>query len=143
VWRSKPETGRKLLVRLRRVFDYARVQLRDRHGIAMPGNPAAWHDLRDRGFERITKLSRGRQAALDYQQAPELLSALRNRHEIAARALEVTLLTGLRTGEVIGAQWSEIDLDKKLGSFLRNVSKTAEHAPNLIGCRCRPQRLHS
>ena len=33
VWRAKPETGRKLLVRLRRVFDYARVHLRDRHGI--------------------------------------------------------------------------------------------------------------
>jgi hypothetical protein len=47
VWRSKPETGRKLLVRLRRVFDYARVHMRDRHGIAMPGNPAAWQDLRD------------------------------------------------------------------------------------------------
>ena len=51
VWRSKPETGRKLLIRLRRVFDYARVHLRDRHGIAMQGNPAAWMDLRDRGFE--------------------------------------------------------------------------------------------
>jgi integrase len=113
VWRSKPETGRKLLVRLRRVFDYARVHLRDRHGVAMPSNPAAWQDLRDRGFERITKLSRGRQAALDYQQAPEFLSALRNRQGIAARALEVTLLTGLRTGEVIGAEWSEIDLQKK------------------------------
>ena len=71
VWRSKPETGRKLLVRLRRVFDYARVHLRDRHGIVMPSNPAAWQDLRDRGFERISKLTRGRQAALDYQQVPE------------------------------------------------------------------------
>jgi integrase len=113
VWRNKPETGRKLLVRLRRVFDYARVHLRDRHGIVMPNNPAAWQDLRDRGFERISKLSRGRQAALDYQQAPEFLAALRQRQGIAARALEVTLLTGLRTGEVIGARWTEIDLDRQ------------------------------
>jgi integrase len=114
VWRTKPETGRKLHVRLRRVFDYARVHLRDRHGIAMPSNPAAWQDLRDRGFERISKLSRGRQAALDYQQVPEFLAALRQRQGIAARALEVTLLTGLRTGEVIGARWIEIDLEKKI-----------------------------
>jgi integrase len=113
VWRTKPETGRKLLVRLRRVFDYARVHLRDRHGIIMPNNPAAWQDLRDRGFERISKLSRGRQAALDYQQAPGFLAALRQRQGIAARALEVTLLTGLRTGEVIGARWAEIDLERK------------------------------
>ena len=30
-----------------------------------------------------------------------------------ARSLEVTLLTGLRTGEVIGARWTEIDLKRK------------------------------
>jgi integrase len=114
VWRTKPETGRKLLMRLRRVFDYARVHLRDRHGITMQGNPAAWQDLRDRGFERVTKLSRGRQAALNYQQAPEFLAALRQRKGIAARALEVTLLTGLRTGEVIGAKWTEIDLTRPI-----------------------------
>jgi integrase len=113
VWRSKPETGRKLLLRLHRVFDYARVYLRDRHGIVMQGNPADWQDLRDRGFERISKLSRGRQAALDYQRAPQFFAALRQRPGIAARALEVTLLTGLRTGEVIGAKWTEIDLDRR------------------------------
>jgi integrase len=113
VWRNKPETGRKLLVRLRRVFDYARVHLRDRHGIVMSSNPAAWQDLRDRGFERISKLSRGRQAALDYQQASEFLAALRQQGGKAARALEVTLLTALRTGEVIGATWTEIDTAKR------------------------------
>jgi len=79
----------------------------------MPSNPAAWEDLRDRGFERISKLTRGRQAALDYQQAPEFFAAIRQRQDMAARALEVTLLTGLRTGEVIGARWTEIDLERK------------------------------
>ena len=113
VWRTKPETGRKLLVRLRRVFDYARVHLRDRHGIVLPNNPAAWQDLRDRGFERIQKLSRGRQAALDYRKAPEFLAAVRQREGVAARALEVTLLTALRTGEVIGAKWAEINLKQR------------------------------
>jgi integrase len=113
VWWDKPETGRKLLVRLRRVFDYARVQLRDRHGVVMAHNPAAWPDLRDRGFERINKLSRGRQAALDYVRAPEFLKVLRERQGMAARALEVTLLSGLRTGEVIGARWDEIDLKNR------------------------------
>ncbi len=114
VWRTKPETGRKLLARLRRVFDYARVHLRDRHGILVQGNPADWQDLRDRGFDRITKLSRGRQPALDYQEAPSFLAALRKRQGTAARALEVTLLTGLRTGEVIGARWTEVDLDRRV-----------------------------
>ena len=88
VWRSEPETGRKLLVRLRRVFDYARVHLRDRHGIVMPSNPAAWRDLRGRGFERISKLTRGRQAALDYQQAPEFFAAMSQRQGMAAEPLK-------------------------------------------------------
>src|ERR1700722_19770629 len=114
VRRNKPATGRKLLLGLLRVFDYARVQLRDRHGIAMPHNPAAWQDLRDRGFERISKLSRGQQAALDYPRSPEFLAELRQRQGIAAKALEVTLLSGLRTGEVIGAQWPEIDLKNRI-----------------------------
>ena len=113
VWRSKPETGRKLLVRLRRVFDYARVHLRDRHGIIMPNNPAAWQDLRDRGFERISKLSAAGKPPLITEKSPEFLAALRQRQGIAARALEVTLLTGLRTGEVIGARWGEVDLARK------------------------------
>jgi len=69
--------------------------------------------LRDRGFERISKLTRGRQAALDYKQAPEFFAAINERQGIAAKALEVTLLTGLRTGEVIGAKWTEIDLERK------------------------------
>jgi integrase len=33
---------------------------------------------------------------------------------MAARAVEVTLLTGLRTGEVIGARWTEIDLERQI-----------------------------
>ena len=117
VWRSKPETGRKLLARLRRVFDYARVQLRDRHGIVMPSNPAAWQDLRDRGFERISKLTRGRQAALDYQQATEFFAAISQRQGMAAKALEVTLLTGLRTGKVIGASGPKSTWSAKPGLF--------------------------
>jgi integrase len=43
----------------------------------------------------------------------EFFAAINQLQGIAARALEVTLLTGLRTGEVIGARWSEIDLEHK------------------------------
>ena len=34
VWTAKPETARKLHRRLRRVFEHARIRLRDGHGIA-------------------------------------------------------------------------------------------------------------
>lgn len=45
VWRPKPEVARKLYPAIRRVFDRARVILRDEHGVAMPDNPARWDDF--------------------------------------------------------------------------------------------------
>jgi integrase len=42
------------------------------------------------------------------------MSELRQREGIGARALEFTILTASRTGEALGARFSEIDLDRKL-----------------------------
>ena len=64
VWHSKPETARKLHRRLRRVFEHARVRLRDVHGVLLPDNPARWDDLKALGFEAPQKLSRGRSRRL-------------------------------------------------------------------------------
>jgi integrase len=55
---------------------------------------------------------------------------------IAARALQVTLLTGLRTGEVIGGKWTEIDLQRKTWVIHPSVTRTAKLGPSPIGCRC-------
>ncbi len=38
------------------------------------------------------------------------MADLRKEHGVGARALEFAILTAARTGEVIGAQWGEIDL---------------------------------
>ena len=45
---------------------------------------------------------------------PAFLRALRGREGASARALEFTVLTAARSGEVRGATWAEIDLDTKL-----------------------------
>ena len=39
------------------------------------------------------------------------MAELRMREDVPARALEFTILTAARTGEVVGARWSEIDLE--------------------------------
>ena len=52
-------------------------------------------------------------AAVPYVQLPELMVKVRSRNSISARALEFTILTACRTGEVFGAKWSEIDLKTK------------------------------
>ena len=42
------------------------------------------------------------------------MAELRARKGVSARALEFTILTAARTGEVIGAKWGEIDLEARL-----------------------------
>ena len=49
-------------------------------------------------------------AALPFAELPRFLASLREQEGIAARALELAILTAARTGEVIGARWSEMDL---------------------------------
>jgi hypothetical protein len=66
IWTEKPEVARKLYPAIRRVFEYARIRLRDDHGIAMPDNPARWDDLKAMGFAPPAKLSRGSHPSLPY-----------------------------------------------------------------------------
>jgi integrase len=53
-------------------------------------------------------------AALPYADLPGFLTRLREQEGTAARALEFAILTAARTGEVLGARWSEIDLAGKV-----------------------------
>ena len=52
--------------------------------------------------------------ALPYRELPAFMIALSLRAGIAAKALQFLILTAARTGEVIGAKWSEIDLDARI-----------------------------
>ncbi|QDM15420.1 tyrosine-type recombinase/integrase [Tardiphaga sp. vice304] len=42
------------------------------------------------------------------------MNALRLQDGASAQALEFAILTAARTGEVIGAKWSEIDLNQRI-----------------------------
>jgi integrase len=52
-------------------------------------------------------------AALPYSEIKPFISELQKRAGISARALEFSILTVARSGEVRGAEWSEIDLKNK------------------------------
>jgi integrase len=45
---------------------------------------------------------------------PSLMAALRDKRGASGRALEFTILTAARTGETIGARWSEFDFAAKI-----------------------------
>ena len=76
-------------------------------------NPARWEDLKHI-LPQPTKLNTVKHhAAVAYAEVPMVFAELRGREGVGARALEFLILTAARTGEVVGATWDEIDLDKK------------------------------
>ena len=109
IWRTKPEVARKVYPAIRRVFEHARILLRDEHGIVMPDNPARWVDLKAMGFETPAKLTRGSHPSLPYSQMPAFMADLRARDAVAARALEFLILTNVRTDAVLKVTWDEFD----------------------------------
>jgi integrase len=109
IWRSKAETASRLRGRIERVLDYAKT-----HGMRSGENPARWRGHLDAALPRRQKLTRGHHKAMPYEAVPAFLSALRNMEGVSPRALEFTILTAARTGEVIGARWEEVDLEARL-----------------------------
>ena len=82
-----------------------------RHG----ENPAAWKGHLDKLLPATGKLKPVRHhPALPYVEIPTFMVELRSRPGISARALEITILTALRTSEVIGGTWDEIDMAAKI-----------------------------
>jgi integrase len=110
IWQEKTETANRTRGRIEAVLDWATVR-----GYRAGDNPARW-----KGYIENVLPSRGaiqkrnHHAALPFDDLPEFMVALRQREGIAARALEFTILTAARTGEVIGATWDEIDLKAKV-----------------------------
>ena len=107
VWLKRPETATRLRGRIEHVLDAARAK-GFRHG----PNPALWRGHLDKLLPKQSKIERGHHAAMPYTKVPAFLAAVRKRDAIAALAIEFTILTAARTGEVIGATWDEIDLEE-------------------------------
>jgi integrase len=106
LWAKKPETASRLRGRIERILDWAKVR-----GYRNGDNPARWrghldHLLPNRGKVRRVK----HHAALPYSDLPAFFQELRARDAVAASTLQFAILTAARTGEVIGAKWSEINL---------------------------------
>jgi integrase len=62
-----------------------------------------------------SKLARGHQAAMPYDDVAAFTAKLRKREAVSAQAaLELCVLTAARSGEILGMRWLEIDLYKKI-----------------------------
>jgi len=107
IWREVPETASRLRGRIETVLDSAKAR-----GYRQGENPARWRGHLAQILPARTKLSRGHHKAMPYDAIPAFVEQLQKREAVAALALEFVILTAARTGEVIAADWSEVDLVK-------------------------------
>jgi integrase len=106
IWNKKRETARRVMQRIKVVFDWA------------IGNGLRPEDLGNpvegarRGLSRH-KTPKKHQPAMAYALVPAFVEELRaaDANEMTKLALEFLILTAARTSEVIGARWSEVDLE--------------------------------
>jgi integrase len=109
LWARTAETASRIRGRIEAVLDWAKVrEYRD------GDNPARWRGHLDKILPKRGRGLRGHHAAVPYAEVPQFMAALRSMPGALARAVEFTVLTAARTGEVIGAKRSEIDLEAKL-----------------------------
>lgn len=112
------ETLRRVRQRLDTVFEDAIF-----HGRCM-ANPAA--AIRRKLREARPAAEKGQFLALDYRQAPMLLSRIRAMPGTAARCLEFAVLTAARTSEALHATWDEFDLGRGLWTVKATRMKRGE-----------------
>lgn len=110
IWKSKTETASRLRGRIENVLDWASAR-QYRTG----ENPARWKGMLDKLLPAPTKVKKvEHHRALSIDALPGFMTQLSGRVGTAARALEFTILTAARSGEVRGANWSEIDLENRV-----------------------------
>jgi integrase len=124
IWNTKTETASRVRGRMESVLDWAKAR-HYRRG----ENPARWRGHLDKLLPAKAKVRKVKHHdAMPYGDVPAFVAELRDNDSISARALEFTILTAARTGEVIGARWPEIDLAAKVWTVPAERTKSSrEH----------------
>lgn len=109
IWDDFPETARRVRLRVERILDFATVM-----GYRVGDNPAVWKGNLESAFAARRKNSVTHHPAMKRDDVPAFYASLAERSDFVSTALAFLILTAGRTGEVIAAEWAEIDLDKRL-----------------------------
>jgi integrase len=136
IWTTKAETASRVRGRIEKILDAAKAK-----GFRNGENPARWRGHLDHLLPGQSKLVRGHHAAMPYEDVAAFIAKLRKREASAALALELCILTAARSGEILGMQWSEIDLDKGIWTVPANRMKAGrEHrvplSPRAVAMLC-------
>ena len=124
IWQVKTETASRVRGRIEAILDWAKAR-NYREG----ENPARWKGHLDNLLPARSKVKKVKHhAALPYDEIGSFMNQLAERESVSARGLEFQILTAARTGEVMGANWAEIDIDKALWTIPAERTKTdVEH----------------
>ena len=110
IWSVKPETASRVRGRIESVLDWATAR-----GYRQGDNPARWRGHLENLLPGKLKVRRVKHhAALPYAEIGDFIAQLKSQEGVGARAFEFTILTAARTGEVIGATWSEMNIAEQL-----------------------------
>jgi len=110
IWYTKTETATRVRERIERVLSWATTL-----GYRTGENPARWVGHLQELLPKPTKLKKDQHfSSLPYRQVGKFFTQLAKEKGIAARALEMTILTACRTSEVLCAKWEEFDLSQRI-----------------------------
>jgi integrase len=117
IWYTKAETARRVRGRIEKVLSFAKPL-----GLRTGENPARWADNLEHIFPKREKKRKVNHPAMPYDELPAFMVRLREQGGLSAKALEFTILTAVRTGDVIGGgreerppmMWPHVDLDGRV-----------------------------
>lgn len=110
VWGEKPETAGRVRGRCEAILDWAKAR-EYRSG----ENPFRWRGHLSMLLPAKTKVRKVQHhAAMPYADLPVFMEELRSHEGFSTAALEFTILTAMRTDEVLGLTWDELDLRAKV-----------------------------
>jgi integrase len=110
IWKTKTKTAVDVRSRIELVLNWAKI-----HGYRDGENPARWKGHLENVLPKPSKIAKVKHhTAMPYDDVPAFMVALREKTDAGARALEWTILSAARSEETLGAEWSEIDIGKKI-----------------------------
>jgi integrase len=108
-WNVRTETASRVRGRIESVLQWAKVR-----GLREGENPAEWKTLKYT-LPAKSKIYKAKNfPALPYIEVGLFMTELRKHEGMPERALEFLILTAVRSGEVRGATWEEINLSERI-----------------------------
>jgi integrase len=108
IWYARTETASRLRGRIEAVLDYAAAR-----GWRTSENPARWRGHLDNLLPARSKVAKVKHhTALPWREIGAFMATLAKEQGVSALALRFAIMTAARTSEVIGARWSEINLNE-------------------------------